>query len=245
MSFSNKTVVITGASVGVGRAAALLFAKKGARLVLMDINYPKLESVKEELKEYTEDVLIYDCDVSDEQRVNSVIIDAKEKFGTIDILVNNAALWRSFKSFTEFSTDEWKKFMDINVMGVVYMTKAVLPTMLEQKYGRIINIASVAGVYGNARMVAYSSTKGAVISMTKALAREVTDKGITVNSISPGTISSSEDPDINAYQSTDLSYLGRTGTDMENASLILYVASDEAAYISGENIIMDGCRKKL
>lgn len=244
MNFENKTAIITGASVGIGRAVALKLAQNGAKVALFDINYEKLESVKKELEEYTNDVLIFKCDVSDEEQVYALAKEAEKAFGKIDILVNNAALWRCWNSFIETSTDDWRKFMDVNVMGVVYFTKAILPGMVERKYGRIINVASVAGVYGNANMVHYSATKGAVISMTKALAKEVTDKGVLVNCVSPGSVSPSEDPDVNYFKPSELAFIGRTGTDMENANLICFLASDEASYIAGQNIQIDGCRKK-
>ena len=204
----------------------------------------KLEHVKKEIEEYTKDVLIFKCDVSDERKVYELVKRAEEAFGKIDILVNNAALWRYWNSFVETSTDHWRKFIDVNVMGVVYLTKAVLPGMLERKYGRIINVASVAGVYGNANMVHYSATKGAVISMTKALAKEVADKGILVNCVSPGSVSPSENSDVNSFEPSELAFMGRTGTNMENANLICFLASDEASYISAQNIQIDGCRKK-
>ena len=121
----------------------------------------------------------------------------------------------------------------------------IIKSMLERGYGRIINIASVAGVYGNAKMAHYSMTKGAVISFTKALAKEVADKGITVNAVSPGSVSGSTDRDYNATSESQLSFMGRTGSHMENAELICFIASDAAAYISGQNIQIDGCRKKM
>ena len=244
MDFKNKTVLITGASVGIGRAAALKFAKLGAKLALVDVNFEKLESVKSELSEFTDDVMIFKCDVTDEKLVTKVCREALEHFGRIDILVNNAAVWRSHSSFLETSTDEWRKFIDINVMGTVYFTKALLGQMVENKYGRIINIASVAGVYGNANMAHYSATKGAVISFTKALAKEVAADNVLVNAISPGSVNPSDNPDYDYFKESNLSFMGRTGTDMENANLIAFVASDEASYISGQNIQIDGCRKK-
>lgn len=244
MDFKNKTAIITGASVGIGRAVALKLVQNGAKVALLDINYEKLESVKKELEEYTKDVLIFNCDVSDEEKVYEIVKEAEKVFGKIDILVNNAALWRSRSIFVETPTDTWRKFIDVNIMGVVYLTKAVLPGMLERKYGKIINVSSVAGVYGNAKMVHYSATKGALISMTKALAKEVTDKGVLVNCVSPGSVSSSENPDVHSFTPSELSFMGRTGTDMENANLICFLASDEASYISGQNIQIDGCRKK-
>lgn len=244
MNFNDKTVLITGAAVGIGRAAAIKFAQGGANLVLTDINIKALESVKEEIETYTKNVLTIQCDVSDEERVYATVKEAESVFGKIDILINNAALWRCWAPFTDISSDEWRKFIDVNIMGVVYCTKAVLPKMLENSYGRIVNVASVAGVYGNANMVHYSATKGALIAMTKALAKEVTDKGVLVNCVSPGSVSPSGNKDMNYFENSELSFMGRTGTDMENANLICFLTSDEASYISGQNIQIDGCRKK-
>lgn len=244
MNFNEKVALVTGASVGIGRAVAIMLAKHGAKLILFDINSEKLNSVKEEIKQYTTDVLVYDCDISNENDVYKNIADAEKKLGGIDILVNNAAIWRCWDSFVNTSTDEWKKYLDVNVMGVVYATKAVLPGMIDRKYGKIINVSSVAGVYGNANMVHYSATKGAVISMTKAIAKEVADKGICVNCVSPGSVSPSENSDMDYYTESELAFMGRTGTNTENANLICFLASDEASYISGQNIQIDGCRKK-
>ncbi len=245
MNFNKKIALITGAAVGIGRATALKLAEYGANLILLDVNFEILASLKDELKSYASDVLIYSCDISDEKRVNEVVADALSHFGRIDILVNNAALWRYRSEFVDTPIDEWKKYIDINIMGTVYVTKAVLPTMLEQSYGRIINVASVAGVYGNKGMSHYSATKGAVISLTKALAKEVCEKGVLVNAVSPGSVSPSENNDVDFYKPTQLSYLGRTGTDRENANLICFLASDQASYICGQNIQIDGCRKTI
>ena len=142
------------------------------------------------------------------------------------------------------TVEDWKKYLDVNVMSAVYCTRAVLPDMVESRYGRIINVASVAGVYGNANMVQYSATKGAVISMTKALAKEVADKGVTVNSVSPGSVSDSGNDDLMLTVPSELAFMNRTGSPMENAELICFLASDAAGYISGQNIQIDGCRRK-
>jgi 3-oxoacyl-[acyl-carrier protein] reductase len=117
--------------------------------------------------------------------------------------------------------------------------------MVENGYGRIINVASVAGVYGINSMAPYSATKGAVISMTKSIAKEVVKKGVLVNCVSPGSVSPGENLDYNSYIDSPLPFIGRTGTDMENANLICFLASDEASYISGQNIQIDGCRKTM
>lgn len=245
MKFQGKVAMITGASVGIGRAVALRLAEEGADLILMDINKEKLLSVEEEIKKIGGRSLVYECDVSCEAKVNEVVADALEHFGKIDILVNNAALWRDRSPFAESSSDLWKRYFDVNVMGVYYCTRAVIGNMIENSYGKIINVASVAGVYGNGKMAHYSATKGAVIAMTKALAKEVAKNGVLVNCVSPGSVSSSQNEDIDFSSPTELSFMGRTGTDRENANLILFLASDEASYISGQNIQIDGCRKKL
>lgn len=245
MKFQGKTAMITGASVGIGRAVALGLAEQGTDLVLLDINTEKLLQVEEEVKKHGHKVLAYECDISDEERVYEVVTKAEKQLGKIDILVNNAALWRDKVPFAETSSALWKKYLDINIMGVYYCTKAVISGMVKRGYGRIINVASVAGVYGNARMVHYSTTKGALIAMTKALAKEVTESGVLVNCVSPGSVSPSDNEDIDFFKPSDLSFMGRTGTDRENANLILFLASDEASYISGQNIQIDGCRKKM
>ena len=245
MRFSGKTALITGAAVGIGRAVAIRMASEGAKIIALDINEKTLEKLDEELRKYTDDVLTIVCDVADESAVNAAFEEGKRAFGGVDILVNNAALWRDISSFLDTSTELWKRYMDINVMGTVYCTRAALPYMLEKGFGRIINVASVVGVYGKGYMVHYSATKAAVITMTAALAREVVDKGVLVNCVSPGSVSPAAEENMDYTKPSDLSYMGRTGSDNENANLICFLASDEASYISGENIQIDGSRRFL
>lgn len=245
MKFSGKVAMITGAGVGIGRAVALCMAEEGADLVLLDIQSQTLEELKKELSRFPVRVFTAVCDVADQAAVDAAVADAAAALGKIDILVNNAALWRSYVPFGEETAELWQKFMNINVMGVYYCTHAVLDGMLQRGFGRIINVASIAGVYGNANMVCYSATKGAVIAMTRALAKEVSAKGVLVNAVSPGSVSDSSDRDIDAFQPSELAFMGRTGTDRENAALICFLASEEASYISGQNIQIDGCRKRM
>ena len=244
MRFTGKTALVTGAARGVGRATATRFAKEGANVVILDIDSKTLTATEGEIREITPNVLSIVCDISDEKAVNDAFEQAKEKFGKIDILVNNAAVFRQQKAFVNLTSEDWKNYFDINVMGTMFCTKAALPDMLERQYGRIINVSSVAGVYGIARMSHYSATKGAVNSMTRALAKEVTDQGVLVNAVCPGSISTSDVADMDYTQPTELSFMGRTGSDAENANLICFLASDEASYIAGQCIQIDGCRKK-
>ncbi len=240
IELTGKTAIITGASVGIGEATAEKFAELGCNLVLVARSFDKLEALKEKLGKKV-DVLIFKCDVSDEEAVKDIVKKSVEHFGKIDILVNNAAIWRRWIPFAETESSMWKDYIDCNILGTMYFTHEVLQNMLENHYGRIINIGSVAGVYGNALQVDYSMTKGAIISFTKALAKEVTDKGILVNCVSPGSVSNKQD----VPEASDLSFTGRTGTHTENANLIAFLASDEASYISGQNYQVDGCRKKM
>ncbi len=243
--FENENVIITGAAVGIGRATAIRFAEEGANLILVDLNNDKLQLVKEETEKFGVKVVTFALDVSNEKAVNEAISAVEKEFGKIDILINNAALWRCWQPFVDTHTEDWRRFFDVNVMGTVYFTKSVLGGMINNGYGRILNVASVAGVYGNANMTHYSATKGAIISFTKALAKEVADKGITVNAVSPGSVSPSENGDIDYFKPSELAFMGRTGTDRENADLILFLSSHEAAYISAQNIQIDGCRKQI
>ena len=245
MSDKKKIALITGASVGIGKATAIKLAEEGYDVVLMDIDEEKMALTQAECEKLGANVKSYVCDVRNEEQVNSAVGDAIEAFGSIDVLVNNAALWKVSRSFLDTPVDQWKLFFDVNVMGVVYVTRAVLPKMIENGYGRIVNVASVAGVYGNKNMSCYSATKGAIISFTKALAKEVAESGITVNSVSPGTVSDSGKDDLYHTVPNPMSYMGRSGSDTENAELISFLCGDKATYISGQNIQIDGCRKLL
>ena len=242
MEFEKKVVVVTGAAVHIGRAAALTFAREGAKVALVDYNGEGVRNTCAEIIAAGGEAWAFECDVSDEARVNEVVASVLDAWGKIDVLVNNAGLWRcDVGPFAESESASWKKKIDVNIYGTLYFTRAVLPGMIEQQYGRIINLGSVAGVYGNANMVDYSMTKGAIIAFTTALAKEVAPYGITVNTVSPGNVAE----DNSDKQNLTLSFIPRSGTPQENADLICFLASDKAAYISGQNYLIDGCRKKM
>ena len=240
LDFTGKTALVTGASAGIGRATAMELAQYHADLVLLDVDEAGLAQLKEQLSPYGVRIAIYECDISDEARVNQVCVDAIRQMGKIDILVNNAGLWRGSCPFAESESAMWRKRLDVNVLGTLYMTRALINPMLERGWGRIINVASVSGVYGIANMADYSLTKGALIAFTAAFAKEVTGKGVLVNCVSPGSVAEGDQ-----VGETALSFIGRTGACREYAHVICFLASEEASYISGQNYIVDGCRKKL
>ena len=146
MNFAKKTALITGAATGIGRASAVKFAQNGADVVIVDINADKLESVKKEIEKYTGNVIALKCDISNESQVYETVKKAADVFGKVDILVNNAALWRDCSSVADTSTETWHKYFDVNVFGTLYCIKAVLPKMIENGYGKIVNVSSISGV---------------------------------------------------------------------------------------------------
>lgn len=249
MMFTGKAAMITGASAGIGRACALRMAQEGACLILLDRRLETLEALREELLGQmgtggSDRLFVRPCDISDEQRVNETVREAVEKFGRVDILVNNAALWRCWTPFLEVPTDEWKRFFDVNVLGTVYCTRAVLGGMLERGYGRIINVGSVAGVYGNAKHGSLFRYKGRADRADEGAGQGGGRAGRYRQLCGPGQRKPFGTFRRYVHGAEPAFLMGRTGSDAENAALICFLASDEASYISAQNIQIDGCRRK-
>lgn len=238
-SFENKNAVITGAAKGIGRAIAVKLATDNCNLLLIDVDEEGLKKTEALLKKYGVNVKTKILDISNEQEVYNAIDEHIAVHKKIDILINNASIYHNHSSFRNCDIDEFKSKVNINIMGTVYMCKAVIENMIENEYGRIINIASVAGVYGDGGMVDYATTKGAIIAFTKSLAKEFSIFGINVNAVSPGTI------DVGSGDLPEHSFIGRSGTPEECANLVVFLASDESSYISGQNYLVDGCRKRM
>lgn len=186
-SLNGKTAIITGAGRGIGRATAIALAKEGVHLGLIGLNMPNLEKVAAELSQYDVNVSAAVADVTDLESVTHAVEHIKSDLGSIDILINNAGVAK-FGGFLELTPEEWEKIIQVNLMGVYNVTRSVLPGMIEQKYGDIINIASSAGQKGAPVTSAYSASKFAVLGLTESLMLEVRKHNIRVTALTPSTV---------------------------------------------------------
>ena len=234
MKFKNRVAVVTGGAGRIGRAAAEKFCEQGVAVALADISIDKAEAVAANLREKGGNVRAYVMDVEKTESVQNAAKEILRDFGRVDILINNAGVWLPAR-FSEMTEEHWLKMIDLNLNGVFRVTKAFLPDMLKNGYGRIINLASIAGEVGLPTQCAYSSAKAGVIILTKTLAMELAKKNITVNSVSPGWIADNPDP-------TKFTWIGRCGVGGEVADVLLFLASDDSAFITGVDYTVDGGR---
>lgn len=239
----NKTVLITGASRGIGAETARLFAKNGCNVI---INYnqsrKEAEQLLFEISGSGGNARLLKCDVSDSSDVKNSAKQAESMFGDIDVLINNAGIAQQ-KLFCDITDDDYKRIMGVNLDSVFYVTRAYLPGMIKRKSGRIINIASVWGQTGASCEVHYSAAKAGVIGLTKALAKEVAPCNITVNCIAPGVIKTDM---IKGFDNDSLDALinetplGALGTPLDVANTALFLAGGGASFITGQIISVDG-----
>ena len=242
MTLKDRVALITGASQGIGRATALLFTECGARVVLAARSADKLAAVEAEIKQAGGQALAVTLDVSDEEQVKSGIKQALEHFGHIDILVNNAAITRDQLQIRMKRAD-WEAVLATNLTGAHLCIQRVLPGMLRQRYGRIVNVTSVVAQTGNPGQANYVASKAGLIGLTKALAVEVASRKITVNAIAPGFIISPMTDGLPEKHKQELIAripLGRMGTDREVAYGIAFLASDQASYVTGHVLDLNG-----
>lgn len=243
MGLKGKTVLVTGASRGIGRSIALAFAKEGANLVInYTSNQAAAEAVVEEIQGFNVKALAVQADISKEEDVSSLMEEIKDNFGGVDILVNNAGVTKD-NLFVRMKEEDWDRVIDVNLKGTFLCSKAVVRQMIRQKYGRIINMSSVVGVLGNPGQANYCASKAGVIGFTKALAREVATKNITVNAIAPGFIETDMTdvlPENIKEALIDSIPMKKYGKPEDISNLVVFLSSDKASYITGQVIHVDG-----
>lgn len=243
MTLVGKVALVTGGSRGIGRAIALKLAENGADVA---INYAGNTAAAEEVKAAIEQMgrkaLLIQCSVADTDGVQAMVNQVVKELGRLDILVNNAGITRD-GLLMRMKEADWDDVMNTNLKGVYNCSKAVMRTMMKQKSGRIVNMASVVGEMGNAGQANYAAAKAGVIGFTKSLAKEVASRGITVNAIAPGFIATDMTSVISDDQKAEMARtipLGRAGQPEDVANAVLFLASEGAAYITGQVLNVDG-----
>ena len=246
--FENKIVIVTGAASGIGETTATKFANEGARVVIADINVENGKKVSQHINNSNGESLFVETNVADYESVNQMVSKTLEKFGLPDILINNAGI-NVFGEPLNMPDSEWKRAFSVDLDGVWFGCKAVLPHMLEKKKGTIVNVASVHGIQIIPNCFPYPVAKHGVIGLTKALAVDYASKGIKINSISPGYIetpiidrffNTKPDPVAARKEAENHQPIKRMGTTDEIANTIMFMSSDECNYMIGANIVVDG-----
>lgn len=242
MTLKDKTAIITGAGRGIGREIALALAASGANIVLVDIDEKTLEETAKEISARGVKTLYLKADVSNFSETEKLADHVIEKFGAIDILVNNAGITRD-NLIMRMKEEEWDKVLAINLKGTFNFTKAVSRYMLKQRSGKIVNIASIIGIGGNAGQANYAASKAGVIAFTKSTAKEFASRNINVNAIAPGFIQTAMTDALKddiRKQMAERIPLGRLGAAVDVANAVLFLVSDASNYITGQTIVVDG-----
>ena len=239
---NNKVAVITGASRGIGRAMAKVLAKAGAHVVCVSRSQDALISVTEEIKKDGYSASHHVCDISSLSAFQELINDTVANFNCVDILINNAGITRD-TLIVRMSEEDWQSVININLNGAFNGIKAVTRTMMKQKAGRIINITSIVGLTGNPGQTNYAASKAGLIGLSKATAKELAPRGITVNCIAPGYIATDMTDSMSDQNKEKLNSqipLGHIGSPDDIAATALFLASNEARFITGQTITVDG-----
>ena len=243
MLLDGKVALVTGASRGIGRAVALKLAAEGAKVA---INYAgsqgKAEEVKAEIEKLGSEAILVQANVADKDAVEDMVNQTVEAFGTIDILVNNAGITRD-GLLARMKDEDFEAVVDTNLKGVFYCTKAVAKLMMKKRSGRIVNMASVVGLTGNAGQTNYAASKAGVIGFSKSAAKELASRGITVNMVAPGFIATDMTDAMN--EKAKEAVLGtipmkREGSPSDVANAVLFLVSENASYITGQIVNVDG-----
>lgn len=244
----NKTAVITGGGGGIGGAPCRRFAQEGAKVAVFDLNLDAAEKVAGAIRDAGGTAEAVRCDIADRTSVDAAIATTTTKLGPVDILVNNAG-WDIFKPFTKTEPGEWERLIAINLTGALHMHHAVLPGMVERRYGRIVNIASDAARVGSSGEAVYAACKGGLVAFSKTLAREHARHGITVNVVCPGptdtallagVTSGAANPEKLIEAFTKAIPIGRLGKPDDLAGAIAFFGSDDAGFITGQVLSVSG-----
>jgi 3-oxoacyl-[acyl-carrier protein] reductase len=242
MQFKDKTALITGAAQGIGKAIAKAFAKEGANIVVSDINLELATQTASELKGTGVKAIAVKMNVAELPEVEAGVKKAIEEVGKIEILVNNAGITRDNLLF-RMKKEDWDAVLSINLTGVFNLCKGISRLMMKERYGKIINIASISGEMGNVGQANYSASKAGVIGLTKTLARELAPRGVTVNAIAPGFIQTAMTdriPEEIKKKMLEQIPLGKLGQPEDVAAASLFLASSAADYITGQVIRVNG-----
>ena len=236
---NGKTALITGAAGGIGRAIAKDLHAQGAIVALTDMNEEALKAFAAELKER---VFVYAANISEAEQVKQLVADAERDMGKIDILVNNAGINRDTLSM-RMTDEQWDSVLSVNLTAGFRLARAVMTGMMKRRFGRIISMASIVGVIGNAGQANYAASKGGLIAMSKSIANELAGRGVTANCIAPGFIATpmTENlPEAVKQAMLDRIPMKRMGTPEDIAHVVAFLASEEASYITGQTINVNG-----
>ena len=248
MALAGRTVIVTGAASGIGLATARRFASEGAKVALWDVNEEGVQRAAAEIVATGTEAIASRVDVANRAQIQAAVEHVHEKLGPVEILVNNAGI-TDFRAFMEMTEEIWDRVMTINLKSVLFCTQAVVPDMLAAKWGRIINISSSSAQTGAARMTAYAASKGGVIAFTKSLAQELAATGITVNNVPPGFVDTPMlrnegvgGMGVSVDAVAARSPMGRAGRPENIAAACVFLASDDADYITGHTLSVNGGR---
>ena len=242
MKLEGKVALVTGGARGIGREIVLLFAKEGADVVICDVNLETASATQKEIEALGRRSMSFQTDVTLLKSIEEMVNLVLDNFKHLDILVNNAGITKD-NLLLRMSEEDWDKVLAVNLKGVFNCTKAVSRSMIKQRYGKIINIASIIGIMGNAGQANYAASKGGIISFTKSIARELASRHVNANAVAPGFIQTAMTDKLTQEQRTAMLAnipLNRLGVPGDVAQACLFLASSESDYITGQTIVVDG-----